>query len=264
MSSESRQTGAATALMYHALGVGETPSGQDPHYTVDLGSFGRQLDALGRSHSLGSARDWLQGTAHDVLVTFDDGHSSNYALAFPALQRRGITADFFVNPALVGTKGFATWAQLREMSDAGMSIQSHGYDHVYLTSLGDAKLRSTLQAAREEIAQHVGKPVTLLAPPGGRMPHGLSDSARECGYTHILSSRPGRINAASTDRILPRMAITAKTSTETLEAWAGSDRSAVLRERVRYGSLGLAKQLLGDARYEHVRTRALAVIRGRK
>lgn len=259
----SRATGHVTALMYHALCAAETPPGQDPHYTVAQDVFDRQLDALGRGRSLGSARDWLQGAPHDVLVTFDDGHVSNHALAFPALLQRGVAADFFVNPAMVGTGGFATWAQLREMSDAGMSIQSHGYDHVYLTSLGGKELRATLRAAREEISQQVGKDVTLLAPPGGRMPSGLADIALECGYTHVLSSRPGRIGRNRTARrILPRMAITAATSADLLYAWTGDSRGAMLREQFRYGSLAFAKRVLGDARYERARARALAAIRG--
>lgn len=259
----SRENGPVTALMYHAISAAGTPPGQDPHYTVAQEAFDRQLDALGRTHSLGSARDWLQGAPHNVLVTFDDGHLSNYELAFPALQQRGISADFFVNPALVGSDGFATWAQLREMSDAGMSIQSHGYDHVYLTSLDEKKLRATLQAARVEISQHMGKPATLLAPPGGRMPPGLGDIVRECGYTHVLSSRPGRIAGnPSSQRILPRMAITAHTSVDLLEAWAGDRQGPMLRERLRYGSLAFAKKMLGDAGYERARARALAVIRG--
>ena len=259
----SRENGPITALMYHAISAAGTPFGQDPHYTVAQEAFDQQLDTLGRTHSLGSARDWLQGARHGVLVTFDDGHVSNYALAFPALQQRGMGADFFVNPALVGTDGFATWAQLREMSDAGMSIQSHGYDHVYLTSLGEERLRATLRAARDEISQHMGKPATLLAPPGGRMPPRLAEIARECGYTHVLSSRPGRIGGSpSIHRILPRMAITANTSIDLLQAWTGDRQGPMLRERFRYGSLAFAKKILGDTGYERVRARALAVLRG--
>ena len=258
----------ATALMYHALAQGDAPAGQDPHYTLALDAFTGQLDCMQRdAQGAGCTRDWLAGTyAGKVLLTFDDGHASNFRMAFPALVERGMRADFFVNPAIVGAPGFATWAELREMAEAGMSIQSHGHDHVYLTTLDERRLRHTLKAARDDIEQHVGTPVTLLAPPGGRMPVNLVEVARECGYSHVLSSRPGRIARVGTTvsaTPLPRMAVIASLDVDTLQAWISGDPKAVQREQLRYATLAWAKRLLGDARYEQVRTRAIAFRRGR-
>ena len=67
-------------------------------------------------------------------MTFDDGLASN-AWAAGQLAERGDTADFFVNPSTVGTAGFLDWPTLRRMADAGMSIQSHGMHHRYLSGL---------------------------------------------------------------------------------------------------------------------------------
>jgi peptidoglycan/xylan/chitin deacetylase (PgdA/CDA1 family) len=254
----------AVALMYHALADGPHPSGQDPHYTLTSQAFDRQLDRIAAIGGAGCARGWLDGQRQQaILLTFDDGHVSNHRIALPALARRGMTADFFVNPAMVGAPGFASWGELREMSDAGMSIQSHGYDHVYLTSLSDKRLRETLRAAREEISARVGRQATLLAPPGGRMPRGLAAVAKECGYSHVLSSRPGWIGAdARLDRPLPRMAMTATIDEATFGRWINRDRSAIGRERLRYAGLATAKRLLGDRGYERARARALGLLRG--
>src|SRR5690606_41569288 len=95
------------------------------------------------------------------------------------------------------------------MDAAGMSIQSHGYDHVYLTDLDPDTLRERLHAARLRIEDGVGAADTLLAPPGGRMPAGLAATAGQCGYRHVLSSRPGRIRAARHPAELPRLAVSA-------------------------------------------------------
>lgn len=250
--------------MYHAVANGAVPDGQDPHYTLPLTDFVGHLDLIGQQPGGGGcARDWLHGSFQgNVLLTFDDGHLSNYQHAFPALLTHAMRADFFVNPALVGSRGFADWAALREMAEAGMSIQSHGYDHVYLTSLGEKQLRDNLKAAREQIEDHVGTPVTLLAPPGGRMPRNLWKVARECGYEAVLSSQPGRIARTDLAAPMPRMAVTADLSDAGLRAWLqGTDR-AMLRERLRYGTLGWAKRVLGDHRYERVRSWALNHRRG--
>ncbi len=254
-----REPRRAVALMYHALSQGATPPGEDPHYTLDEARFRGQLGWIDAAGGACSVRDWLRdGARRPVLLTFDDGHASNHRLAFPALLERGMRADFFVNPANVGRPGFATWAQLREMDEAGMSIQSHGYDHAYLTDLDPRTLRERLHAARIRIEDGVGAAVTLLAPPGGRMPPGLADTARECGYRHVLSSRPGRLSAARRPAILPRLAVTAPLPGARLRAWVGGGGASILRERLRYGSLSLAKQVLGDARYERARLLALA------
>lgn len=252
------RTRRAVALMYHALSANEVPRGQDPHYTLAERRFRAQLQLIAGQGGAGCARDWLAGRhAHRVLLTFDDGHASNHRHAFPALVEHGMRADFFVNPANVGKPGYAGWNDLREMSGAGMSIQSHGYDHVYLTGLDARTLRDRLYAARIAIEDQVGTSVTLLAPPGGRMPPGLADVARQCGYHHILSSRPGRIFAGRKARVLPRMAITSALDERRFGAWIAGSLLAISREQVRYGTLSMAKRLLGDSRYERVRMHAL-------
>jgi peptidoglycan/xylan/chitin deacetylase (PgdA/CDA1 family) len=241
--------------MYHAIGV---PYRADPHYAVEMATFTWQL-ALCVRHggAVVSARDWLAGKP-GVVFTFDDGHLSNYELGFPALAEAHATADFFVNPKQVGTEAFASWAQLREMADAGMSIQSHGLDHrYYLTELSPARLREDLRIARVEIEQNIGRPVTLLAPPGGRAPRNLVEVARECGYTHVMTSRPGRIGrAAAMAGELSRLAVTANLELAVFESWLRGGR-ALLKAQVRYSVLDLAKRVLGDETYEYVRGRLL-------
>lgn len=258
-----RKPRRTVALMYHALSRGHAPPGQDPHYTLDEAVFRGQLQQIQRAGGACSVRDWLRDDERrPVLLTFDDGHASNYEVAFPALAEYGMRADFFVNPANVGTPGFATWAQLREMSDAGMSIQSHGYDHSYFTDLAAPVLRERLHAARVRIEDGVGAAATLLAPPGGRMPVGLVGIARQCGYLHVVSSRPGRMAASRRTAILPRLAVTAPLDPRRFNAWVDGGATSILREQLRYGSLSLAKQLLGDSRYERARMLALAGRRG--
>lgn len=254
--------GPVAALMYHALHTGAMPAGQDPHYTLPADDFELQMQDIAAAGGGSSAAALLQGTSQArIVVTFDDGHVSNHAVALPVLSRHGITADFFINPATVGTPGFLDWNQLRDMADAGMSIQSHGHDHVYLTQLDGPTLRRTLKAAREEIEQQVGTAVTLLAPPGGRMPKDLVSVAQECGYTHVLSSEPGILDIArGTSHALPRMAMTAATGHLTFQRWIRRDQVAIGHERVRYRGLSLAKRMLGDAGYERLRAVALGAL----
>lgn len=250
--------------MYHAMrddgaaaDSARADDAQDPHYTVSKDTFARHLRMAAANGGAHSARDWLADGVGAMLLTFDDGHVSNYALAYPLLKANGASADFFVNPGRVGEPGFATWPQLREMAEGGMSIQSHSFSHRYLTALSPAELREELSRSKAEIEQHVGRPVTLLAPPGGRMPRGLGALARELGYRWVLSSQPGAIRRGASGAILPRMAVTAHLDEATLSAWLDGDGRAMLRARMRYAVLAGLKHALGDRRYERMRSRVL-------
>ncbi|MGN6517907.1 MAG: polysaccharide deacetylase family protein [Dokdonella sp.] len=245
------------ALMYHAIaGPGSPDAAQDPHYTVEASRFAAQLDALVRvAGGATSARDWLAAPGRAAVLTFDDGHASNHALAWPMLAARGLGADFFVNPGKVGQAGLAGWPELREMAAAGMSIQSHGWNHRYFTELDDRALRDDLLRSRLAIEDHIGSAVTLLAPPGGRMRADLPLIARECGYACVFGSEPGVLDAAATTRALPRMSVTAALDVTTLEDWIAG--RGIARARLRYGVLGFAKRALGDRRYERLRGRLL-------
>jgi peptidoglycan/xylan/chitin deacetylase (PgdA/CDA1 family) len=252
---------ATIILMYHALAGSDSPaSGQDTHYSVEAERFDAHLRLLGhRAGGCASARDWLAGlTRSRALLTFDDGHLSNYSLALPLLVKHAAYADFFINPKRVGTPGFASWTQLAEMAAAGMSIQSHGWNHRYFTVLTADELREDLTRSRQTIEDRLGQPVTLLAPPGGRVPAHLADIARECGYTHVLGSRPGRVHDAHAT-LLPRMAVTASLDETTLDDWLAG--RGVARARLRYAALGFAKRALGDRGYERLRARLLGPTR---
>src|SRR5437016_578259 len=63
---------------------------------------------------------------HNVLVTFDDSNISDFEMALPALQARGMKAHFYVVSDLIGKKGFLSATQVRELHAAGMVIGNHG------------------------------------------------------------------------------------------------------------------------------------------
>lgn len=258
MTADTPYMSSSVALMYHALGDAVDPAA-DAHYTVDVRRFSEQLAlCIQVAGAAISARDWLAGRSGAIL-TFDDGHQSNHHVGMPLLLAAGATADFFVNPAQVGTTGFATWSELREMAEANLSIQSHGLDHRhFLTELSPLRLRDELRRARLEIQERVGRPVTLLAPAGGRTPARLLQVAQEVGYTHVLNSRPGTIHRGQAG-MLPRLAVTAKLDSATLESWLRQG-SALLSAQVRYSVLGLAKAVAGDNLYQSVRRRLLGLV----
>ena len=257
----------AAVLMYHAIPQRRKDlENADPHYAVEAEVFRCHLQrAAVRGLTVRSVRDWRAATPDKlqgaVALTFDDGHESNFFHAFPLLQAQGATADFFVNPSVVGSKGFVTWAALREMADHGMSIQSHGYTHRYFDELSRDEVRRELYESKAMLEDRLGRPVSLFAPPGGRITPVVMNLAWELGYEAVCTSRPGCWDGRRGDREIPRLAVRAATAAPVVEDWMAGRAAAVAVQAARYRLARWAKQALGNRRYDALRSSLLRFAR---
>jgi peptidoglycan/xylan/chitin deacetylase (PgdA/CDA1 family) len=250
-----------TVLMYHAIpDQAQAEAGVDPHYSVLRDQFARHLELIaesgGRPASVRAILDEqvagrsVQGW---VGVTFDDAHRSNHAAA-AMLRDVGGSADFFVNPSTVGTGNFCSWAQLREMADWGMSIQSHGMHHRFLDELTPVDVEMELGRSKDIIEQELGRAVTLYAPAGGRQAPGMDALAQRLGYERICSSRVGLWgDEGGGPREVPRLAVLMGTGLPQLRRWVRQSALEMAWQRGRYGALRKAKRLLGNGVYVRLR-----------
>ncbi|HEV8201758.1 MAG TPA: polysaccharide deacetylase family protein [Candidatus Polarisedimenticolia bacterium] len=146
-----------------------------------------------------------------IVITIDDGFRSVYLHAFPILRRLGMKAVFFVTPdksAYNFTKNAATDqpatdAELREMSEAGIAIESHGMTHRYLTTLDDNTIRWEMEESRRVLTERFGRPVRHLAIPSGAYDRRVRGLVATCGYRVVFASRKGT-NHAGVDRLAMR------------------------------------------------------------
>jgi hypothetical protein len=130
-----------------------------------------------------------------LIITWDDGKAGIYTNAFPIFVAKGVTATFYIVSDYVGTAGYVTWAQLREMAAAGMDIQCHTKDHGDLTTLSEAQTDANLQAVNAAfIANGLAAP-SHTAYPGGQYNHTVKDyvansrlTGRRTGYAEIFAT----------------------------------------------------------------------------
>lgn len=253
-------TDAITVLMYHAVGDERGAcEGADAHYAVSSRQFATHL-ALARDNGLAvrSVADILRRDRAErcVAFTFDDGHASNGPAA-ELIARHGGSADFFINPSNVGTPHYLGWSDLRDMAAAGMSIQSHGQEHVYLDDLTPAGVDAQLADSRKAIEDQLGTPVTIFAPPGGRVVPDMAGVARRAGYAAVCSSRVGLWHRHEGPWDIARLAVLLGTPDAQVARWMQQDRWEMANRRARHAVLSSAKRLLGNQRYDRLRAQLL-------
>lgn len=188
-----------------------------------------------------------------VCLTFDDGSASDYQVAFPILKKYHLKATFFVVTDRVGTPGYVTWDQLREMSAHGMSVQSHSRTHPFMSQCTPFQVKEELRLSKEAIERHMGKAVEVFAVPGGDWNEQCRLAAKECGYRAVCTSRPG-INARKLELDeLERLSVRRADAFEQFVSFVTLDRRALFGYQVKETLLKLAKRGMGLHRYNRVR-----------
>ncbi len=180
------------------------------------------------------------------LLTFDDSPDTHYSHAFPTLQRIGVDAVFFVTAGEIGGKGKLTWPQLREMSQAGMVIQSHGFSHRFMTQMGEDELRNELVRSRRALEEGLGAPVKALSFPGGRYDVRVIEAATTAGYERLFTSDIG-LSAPGDLPLVKRLAVTKNMGEEYPGRVLARPGRALWKKRIRQRVLRLARKVCGEA-----------------
>jgi peptidoglycan/xylan/chitin deacetylase (PgdA/CDA1 family) len=181
-----------------------------------------------------------------LVITFDDGHVSDYEIALPILDSFSFRAEFFITTRWIGGPGYLDASQIRALAAAGMGIGAHGATHTFLDDLSPAAAKTEMVESRESLEAILGAPINALSFPGGRRPNERLIS--ESGYAWGCDSRPGFFFGDSTLRV-PRFAIRRDTNMAQLAGIIhGENRyvwSLILAAFIR----GCAKRLLGNRNY---------------
>lgn len=88
-----------------------------------------------------------------VVLSFDDGHVSQYDVAFQELQNRGWPGVAAVVPGAIGTRENLSIGQLREMRDAGWDVSSHPQSEKPLTAFPKPQQRRMMEEAKDYLVK---------------------------------------------------------------------------------------------------------------
>jgi peptidoglycan/xylan/chitin deacetylase (PgdA/CDA1 family) len=229
-------------LMYHKLVAGEP----DDIYERNEQDFENDLNFLiARGYQVLSFDDLLsikantnKLTANSVIISFDDGYSSDYNIAYPRLKEKEMPATFFTVTGWVGDSDRLTWLNVQEMdrykSNSGkklFSIESHTSSHPFLVK--DSSNFTSQQAyqtwldaefstSKNLIQSTTGQSTMWLALPYGNGANNplLIATAKKYGYSGIRTSIYGSFTIKTMDEFaLPSVPIYSTTDISEIDSY---------------------------------------------
>jgi len=253
-----------TALMYHdvvAAGAEDTsgfPGRDAALYKVTPELFEKHLTAIETGSVVGRAFQARQAhnpetAALHPTITFDDGGVSAMTAA-DALERHGFTGHFFITTNYIGTRGFVTEQNLRELRERGHVIGSHSCSHpLRMGHCSRAQLLDEWTRSRSMLAEMLGEGVDVASVPGGDFAPQVAEAAARAGFTRLFTSEPTLdTRHAFGLTLLGRFTIQRWTTAQTAAALAAGAWLPCARQAVVWNAKKISKRVGGE-RYLQLR-----------
>lgn len=138
-----------------------------------------------------------------VVLTFDDGYEDTYTIVYPVLKEYGFAATVYINPGDMGTR--LTWEQVKEMSENGITIASHGYDHVRMNELSDSEQAANVSKAQTALKEKLNITNEWFCYPYGRETDYTQKLMKENGIKLAVTMNPGWVHAGDNPYALHRI-----------------------------------------------------------
>ena len=256
-------------LMYHDIELGnpeyDRTEIEDRPYVLPEPQFEEQMKFLSeQGYRTVSLVDFVSHVKSNnplpeksVIITFDDGHISNYLKACPILKKYGFKAVFFIVAGFVGRRGMLTWDQIRDMANKGMEIGSHTLTHSPPSKLSNEELEYELKESKRILEDQLGQEVKWLSSPTGYYNRAIESIAKDVGYEVVCTSKFGVNSRNSNLFSLERIAIKRSYSMADFESLIRFESFTLLQFKVGELFRSNLKKILGMRLYEIIRKQLL-------
>lgn len=140
-----------------------------------------------------------------VILTFDDGYSDFYDVAFPILQKYNLKAVVFLSTGLIEKRGYLTWEEISKMNKTG---QVYFGNHTWFHSseiLDDKKSANEIITADQDLSQKGLNIIKVFAYPYGVTTSYTQNYLKSSGYNLAFTTKYGKTLCAKNSLMLPRV-----------------------------------------------------------
>lgn len=190
-----------------------------------------------------------------VAITFDDGHISNYSLAFSILKEFNFRATFFIVPSFVGSKNYVSTSQLKEMHESGMKIESHSLTHPYMYALPAQEMLHEIIESKKWIQDVLKDETNHFSVPYGMYGKDLVEHLKKAGYKSMVTENYGyyKYNDVAF-HVLPRFTIKAHFDLKTFRNIIEGRKLLLTPDYFKATCLRLSKAILGYRNYIYLKS----------
>ena len=192
------------------------------------------------------------------MITFDDGHVSDYKIVYPLLKSLDIRATFFINTNNIGKPGFLTWGMINEMRNNGNVFGSHGHNHVKMLDINQEECRYEFLKSKEIYELHTGDTMKIFSFPYGSYNKDLLQLAAECNYKNCFISKHGVIQTIG--NVIPRNSINSSMDEIDIDKILNPTSVVILNWIIEDATKNLIKNVIGDKQYRHLRKKILNML----
>lgn len=182
------------------------------------------------------------------LLTFDDGGVSALAVVADMLEEYGWRGHFFVTTGRVGTPGFLSRGQVRELRRRGHVVGSHSHTHPQrMARCTPDELLGEWTRSTEFLSDALGEEVATASVPGGYYARKVAEAAARAGVRQLFSSEPtAQAFEVEGCLVLGRYSVQRWTAPETVAQIARGRLLPRLRQRAFWEAKKVSKRLAGD------------------
>jgi len=219
-----------------------------PVYSVREKTFRQHLELIKESQfNVISIDEWYTGKLDEdnILLTFDDGHQSDFKTVFPLLEEYGFKGTFFIS--LKNLKGDSSrWAEYRAMLEAGHSIEAHGVSHKYLNELSADDELKELLLSKSTIENRLGAEVKAFSYPGGKYSKRTITNLTETGYRFGFTTNYGWNGLLQDTSVMNRFTVKFGTSSRTLQKHLDGNGLFTYRKKIADRSKKVFSKFIGS------------------
>jgi peptidoglycan/xylan/chitin deacetylase (PgdA/CDA1 family) len=184
--------------MYHVLGAPIARSSY-PALFVRPTAFVAQVKWLRRNDyhtvTLTQPLDFWTGKGSlpvkPVVLSFDDGYRSDWAVAAPVLARYNYVGVLNLKVDNILPNGGLTTAQVDSLIGRGWELAAHTIHHPDLTTLGPQRLKREVVGSRHDLEARFQVPVNFFCYPSGRFDKTVVAAVRAAGYLGATTTSEG-------------------------------------------------------------------------